>query len=112
MFRCNDQVDIVSRFEAMVNGAEKGVGIRWKVYSSGGRLEVQHSTNERWILMREAIVFLTSPSTSFDVIDTSKGRAPIRFLGLTSEVRKGFQSVIKSDLPLSQISRTVPSSYE
>jgi hypothetical protein len=42
--------------------------IRREINSCSVRLQVEYSTDERWILVRESIMFLSSPSASLDVV--------------------------------------------
>jgi len=63
----------------MSKSTEESVGIRREVDSGNSRFEIQNCTNKRRILMRKAVVFLSSPSTRFDIVDTRKFSSPSAF---------------------------------
>lgn len=44
-------------------------GVRWKVDSGSCRFQIENCADEGRILMREAIMFLTSPGACLDIVD-------------------------------------------
>ena len=77
------KIDVIFRPETMSKGGQKGVCVGRKVDASGGGLEVQDGANEGRILMRETVVFLSSPGTSFDVVDTADVFPPCSLASLS-----------------------------
>ena len=62
--------------------AEEGIGVGREIYSSGVGFEIQDGANERWILMRETIMFLARPRRGLDIIDAGDVFAPLGFSSL------------------------------
>src|SRR5271165_818842 len=63
----------------MSDCGKKTIRIRRKIYSFDSRFQIQNRTDKRGILMTEPVMFLTSPSTGFDVIKTSHILSPLAF---------------------------------
>jgi len=53
----------------MCDSGEETICIWREINSFDSFLQIENSANEGWILMTEAIVFLTCPGTGFDVIE-------------------------------------------
>lgn len=77
------KIDVILRPETMSKRGQKGVCVGGKVDASGGGLEVQDGADEGRILMRETVVFLSSPGAGFDVIDTADVFAPCSLASLS-----------------------------
>ena len=64
-----------------VGGVGSSYGVGREIHTSSASFEIEHCTDEGRVLMREAIVLLSSPSTSLDVIQTREVASPRRFPG-------------------------------
>lgn len=65
----------------MMYRAEEAIGIWWKIHSSCLCLQIQDGTDEGRILMGEAVVLLTRPSRSLNIVKTRKMSSPGNFAG-------------------------------
>lgn len=82
LLAAHHQVDVVLRAQAMRYRREEAVGIRREVDASESRLEVEHRADKRRVLVREAVVLLTSPRRRFDVVKRAYILTPSRFVCL------------------------------
>src|SRR5438105_2741694 len=64
----------------MRHGRQEAIRVRRQIYPCESRLQVQNRTNERRVLVGEAIVLLPRPCGSFNVIERAAGLTP-RSLG-------------------------------
>lgn len=76
LLAADHKVDVILCAEAVGHGAQEAVCIRRQVNTSESGLEVQDGADERWVLMGEAIVFLTSPSRSLDIVEGATWLTP------------------------------------
>lgn len=63
---------------------KEAIRIRWEVNTSKLRLQIEKGTDKRGILMREAIVLLSSPGRGLQVVDRANVMAPFSFTSLTN----------------------------
>jgi hypothetical protein len=63
----------------MSNRGQEAICIRRKIHSFNSGFQVKHSSDKRWVLMTESVVFLTCPCACFDVIETSDVFSPFAF---------------------------------
>lgn len=82
------KIDVILRPETMSKRGQKGVCVGRKVDASGGGLEVQDGADEGRVLMGETVVFLSSPGTGFDVVDTANVFAPCSLASLSMSVHR------------------------
>ena len=66
----------------MGKGGKESVGIWGQIYTCSIGFEIQNGANEGRILVRESIVFLTSPGASFEVVDATDVFSPRSFSSL------------------------------
>lgn len=62
---------------------QERVGVGWEVHSRGGGFQLQDCADEGWVLVGEAIVFLTGPGTGFDVVDAADRFMPSSLTSLS-----------------------------
>ena len=86
MLRTNHQVNVVFRVDTMSDRAQEAVGIRREVDTSGVSLEIENSADERRVLMREPVVFLTSPGGGFEVVEGGIREPEVGLLGYLDEL--------------------------
>lgn len=67
---------------------KEAIRIGRKIHARQLGLQIKYRPNERWILMRETIMLLSSPGGGFDVIDRAHVLSPVRFDGLEPRHRK------------------------
>lgn len=73
------QVHIVLRAQTVCDCRQEAVGIRRQVHPSKLGLEIEDGANERRVLVREAVVFLSRPSRGLDIVERATRLAPGRF---------------------------------
>src|SRR5271163_371353 len=73
--------------QAMCNCRQETICIGRKIDSFDALLEIEDCPDESGILMTESIVFLTSPSRCFDIVERSNIFAPFTFMCHLDEFR-------------------------
>jgi len=63
-------------------GASETVRVGWEINSSNFGFQVEDRSNETWVLMRKAVMFLLCPSRSLNVVERSTRLAPFRLVCL------------------------------
>jgi hypothetical protein len=86
MLRADHEVDIILRVDAVSDRAQEAVGIWRKVDTSGVGLEVKNGSDERRVLMRETVMFLTSPGGGLEVVEGGIGGTEVGLLGHLDEL--------------------------
>ena len=86
VFRTDHEVDIVLRVDAVSDRAQETVGIWREVNASSVSLEIEDGADERRVLVRETVVFLTSPGGGLKVVERSVGGTEVGLLGHLDEL--------------------------
>ena len=82
LLAADHEVDVVLSPEAVSHRAQEAVGIGRQVNTSKSGLEVQDGADERRVLMGKAVVFLTSPGRSLNVVERAAWLTPCCFVSL------------------------------
>ena len=101
LLAADHQIDVVLGTQAMGDRAQEAVSIRWEVYTSQCRLEVEDGTDKGRVLMRKAVMLLTSPGRGFDIVQRTNIFAPSGFVGLVyrSALAHTFTMELQHDSP-------------
>ena len=86
MLRPDHQVNVVLRIDTVSQRAQEAIRIWREVDTSGVGLEVKNGANERRILVREPVVFLTSPGGGLEVVERSVRGPEVGLLGHLDEL--------------------------